>query len=184
MALIASALPLDERLEMLRGVVSVIPKIGKTALMKCVFLLQRVYKINLGYNFELYTYGPYSAEVMEDIDYAVQVGYIGMERYMLSGGSLGYRFSVPETISKSLVGTDYGNKIEQLAQHFPEYTAKEWEMAATIVFIYTLYIMNNWDLSDFLETIQNIKPHFSLNEIEEERAHLETIGFLCRDAVG
>ena len=44
------------------------PQYGKTVLMKMAYLLQEVYKVPLGYRFTLYTYGPYSSEVLSDLD--------------------------------------------------------------------------------------------------------------------
>ena len=43
--------------------------LGKTAIMKFMFMLQQVYKVPLGYDFKIYTYGPYSSEVMDDMDF-------------------------------------------------------------------------------------------------------------------
>ena len=44
------------------------PGMGKTAVMKAMFMLQQVKGISLGCDFSIYTYGPYAAEIMEDID--------------------------------------------------------------------------------------------------------------------
>ena len=57
------------------------PQFGKTVLMKLLYLLQEVYKAPLGYRFSFYTYGPYSPEVIQDLDYTrvrggVNVAYV------------------------------------------------------------------------------------------------------------
>ena len=44
------------------------PNMGKTAVMKTIYMLQQVKHIDLGCEFSIYTYGPYSADVMEDIN--------------------------------------------------------------------------------------------------------------------
>ena len=53
------------------------PKLGKTAVMKAVFMLQQVKGIKLGYDFSIYTYGPYASDVMADIDDLVEEGRNG-----------------------------------------------------------------------------------------------------------
>ena len=61
------------------------PQFGKTAFMKMAYLLQELYEVPLGYRFSLYTYGPYSAEVLADLEYAklrkrVEVEYWGIHK--------------------------------------------------------------------------------------------------------
>ena len=50
--------------------------IGKTAMMKFLYLLQTFFSVPLGYDFEIYTYGPYSQAVMSDIEFAYHNGNI------------------------------------------------------------------------------------------------------------
>ena len=50
------------------------PGMGKTAVMKAMFMLQQVKGLSLGCDFSIYTYGPYAAEIMEDIDELLSEG--------------------------------------------------------------------------------------------------------------
>src|SRR5688572_11107025 len=61
-------------------------RLGKTSLLKLIYLLQEVYGVNLGYRFSLYTYGPYTASVMSDIDYMDGTGILSVEY----NGDIGY----------------------------------------------------------------------------------------------
>jgi len=53
---------LSKRMGVISSIVKLRPGLGKTAMMKYIFLLQKVYKVPLGYDFEIYTYGPYASE--------------------------------------------------------------------------------------------------------------------------
>ena len=69
-------------LELARRLEGVSPQFGKTVFMKLAYLLQELYEVPLGYRFTLYTYGPYSPEVLADLEYArlrrqVSVEYLG-----------------------------------------------------------------------------------------------------------
>ena len=44
------------------------PQFGRTVLQKLVYLLHVLYGVNPGYDFELYTYGPFSSQLLSDLD--------------------------------------------------------------------------------------------------------------------
>ena len=62
---------------------------GKTAVMKYLFILQEVFKVPLGYEFSLYTYGPYCSDVLSDLDYTEAID--GVKIYSVGAGTGGYR---------------------------------------------------------------------------------------------
>src|SRR6266852_325989 len=45
-------------------------RLGRTALMKCLFFLKAVEHVPLPYSFGLYTYGPFDSDVLDDLQYA------------------------------------------------------------------------------------------------------------------
>src|SRR5690242_13151493 len=49
-------------------------RLGKTALQKMVFLLQRSFGVDCDYSYILYTYGPYSSDVARDLDVVAGFG--------------------------------------------------------------------------------------------------------------
>ena len=75
--------------------------IGKTAMMKFLFLLQTIYSVPLGYHFEIYTYGPYCQAVMSDIEFADFMGSIHVSPVEYPNGLNGYQINA----------TDYGNTV-------------------------------------------------------------------------
>src|SRR5919106_2296865 len=66
--------------------------LGRTQLMKLLFLLKAVKRVPLNYNFRLYAYGPYDSQVLEDVAYAELLGAIRSNVQMYSKGYQ-YQFS-------------------------------------------------------------------------------------------
>jgi len=68
--------------------------LGRTAIMKLAYLLQTVKGVPLGYDFRLYTYGPFESDVLNDLGTAESLGFIKSEMVVFSSGSgYGYEFA-------------------------------------------------------------------------------------------
>lgn len=155
------------------------PELGKTAMVKYLFLLQQVYKLPLNYDFEIYTYGPYASEVMEDISLAERQDVISIETVPYPG-HMGYSIRAKNYTDDKNFSTDVENGITELLELFGGKKAKELELSTTIIYLYHNSKMNSWDCDK--ETITNyvheIKPHFTLETIEDEYDNLEKNGIL------
>jgi uncharacterized protein YwgA len=149
--------------------------LGKTAVMKIMFILQYIYNIELGYKFNIYTYGPYASEVTEDLDALIlqdyvdpgQYEYLGRKAYDLTISENGKR--VKESIKpahKLLIATALGL--------FGKKTAKELELDTTLIYTKHQYNRNKWgdDSNEIVNNVHEMKPHFNRNEIEKA---LETL---------
>ena len=79
-----------KRMSLISEIVKQKPALGKTAIMKFIYILQQIYKVPIGYDYEIYTYGPYSSEVMEDVRLAVNFNAIDMDTVTFPSGHLGY----------------------------------------------------------------------------------------------
>ena len=178
---------LKKRLGIISKIVDEKPGLGKTAIMKHLFLLQEVYKVPLGYDFEIYTYGPYSSEVMEDIDYAKQLDIVLVEREIFSSGFIGYRISPTEKL-KSMVENEKtiieesSESINNVLSVFGSKTARELELLTTIVYLYSAYKANGWSVDEVISNVQDIKPHFDEATIRTEYEMLKKMGILARVA--
>ena len=146
------------------------PGLGKTAMMKYLFLLQQIYDMPLGYDFEIYTYGPYASEVMEDINLAKHKNIISMEF-----DNIGYAISAKDYQDDKTFSNDFENKINELLQLFGDKTAKDLELSTTIIYLYHNSKMNSWgcDKETIANYVYEIKPHFTLETIQAEYDNLE-----------
>jgi len=155
--------------------------LGKTAMMKFLYLLQEVYGVSLKYDFEIYTYGPYSAEVMGDIDFAWHNEIISVETCHYPTG-VGYLLrpteQAKETVKseRTFIEKNKGS-IDSIITNFGSKTAKELELITTIIYIYKQYLKNNWNISnnEISNNVREIKPHFSLEEVKKEYQNLENL---------
>jgi len=179
---------LNKRIAVMCKILEEKPNLGKTAMVKYVFLLQKVYKVPLGYDFEIYTYGPYSSEVVEDIDYARHLNIIAMERVEYPR-YIGYSLSLLDNANTVLCEekdfvSKYHEEIKEVVELFGDKTAKDLELATTIIYLYGNYIANGWKctLDEISSGVHDIKPHFSLETIKDECRHLDNLGILKRVA--
>lgn len=178
-------LEISKRMSLISQIVSQRPSLGKTAMMKFIFILQQVYKAPLGYDYEIYTYGPYSAEVMEDIQLAVDYNAISIDTIIFPSGHFGYELK-PTDKTESMVAAEqefvcsYNDSISEVIRLFGNKTAKELELSSTIIYIYNNYYHNNWDnsIEEVTQSVKDIKPHFDVALIRDEYGRLDDMGIL------
>src|SRR5258708_4427600 len=66
-----------DRIALIADLVARAPtRLGRTALMKCLFFLKVVGQVPLPYSFGLYTYGPFDSNVLDDLQYAEALGAV------------------------------------------------------------------------------------------------------------
>ncbi len=159
------------------------PGMGKTAVMKAMFMLQQVKGISLGCDFAIYTYGPYAAEIMEDIDELLSEGVLSSEIYQ-SHNYIGYKLKTTDKGSKAAVGLK--NKETQAMENILDFvrgkTAKELELYATVIYIDNLYLKNGWSgnggAESVVKKVHEIKPHFTGDQIKDAYSQLKELKYL------
>jgi hypothetical protein len=155
-----------------------IAQFGKTVVMKCLFILQEVYKVPLGYNFSLYTYGPYCSDVLSDLDYSEAVEAVSI--HSISTGTGGYSVEpsgkTEEYIRKAELFLEQNQRsIKEVIQLFGGMTAKDLELRSTIIYIYKNYLKNKWEISnsEIAGDVKELKPYFTTKQILEAYQELE-----------
>ena len=158
------------------------PQFGKTVFMKQAYLLQEVYKVPLGYRFTLYAYGPYSPEVLADLDRAkfrglVDIDYVendGVFRIKLGPGAV-------ETGEVNEVSARYQCEIKRLVETFGSFPAKDLELRTSITYVWNMVqASDKGDDSEVAKLVHELKPHFSESDIQtviDELKENGTIGF-------
>lgn len=146
-------------------------RLGKTALQKLLYLLQEVYGVDLGYRFELYTYGPYEAGVMRDVDYAKSLELLSID-YDYNNG---YNITPgPKAQSlddyKEFINSKHGSLFDQLFDQFGSKNARQLELSATLV----LLAKDDPDCDNdvILNRIKDIKPKYDKKELESALSEL------------
>jgi hypothetical protein len=143
---------------------------GKTAIMKYLYILQEVFKVPLGYEFSLYTYGPYCSDVLLDLDYTEAID--GVRIYSVDTGTGGYSIrpshKTDEYIKKSRdFISEHAESINAVIELFGSMSARDLELRSTIIYLYKNYLQNNWkiDSNEIAFDVKEIKPYFSMEEI-------------------
>jgi uncharacterized protein YwgA len=144
-------------------------RLGRTALMKLLFFLQESKGVPLGYQFSLYSYGPFDSDVLADISQAERLNVLRSSVVYYQSG-FGYEYS-PGTDSinvKNLAGDflrEHRASIEWALNSFSEKTASELELLSTILFV--AKFQNPKTVEKLVEQVELIKPHFSQEQIQK-----------------
>ena len=155
---------LNKKQNYILNIVQKDPGLGKTALMKVIFMLQEVMGVKTEYDFSIYTYGPYDTNVMEDIDELCARGLITCSMYPYQT-YIGYSLDITDTGKHSLHSlSDKEDKALENIVHFAKNkNAKELELYSTIIYVDKLFKKNSWpaDNTTIINKVKEIKPHFS-----------------------
>ncbi|CAN5527032.1 hypothetical protein BH11ARM2_BH11ARM2_01830 [soil metagenome] len=130
---------LYERTALISEIAKRQPGIGRTALMKYLYLLQTVKDIDLGYRFDLYSYGPFDSTVLSDITTAVSWGGAKQTVCHYPSG-IGYELSEGESAEQVLSTSrvflkEVSPAIDWAVSHFRGCGAGEMELLATMVYV-------------------------------------------------
>ena len=151
-------------------------RLGKTALQKMIFLLQRLFEVDCDYSYTLYTYGPYSADVSRDLD--VVEGLAGaVVNYDI--GCAGYEIhpgSKSAELRKRAFGflKEIGPKLDTLMADFGSFNAKDLELRSTALYLAKPGV----DRALLIQRVHEVKPHFSVAQIETAIAELERKSYI------
>ena len=178
-----------ERYGLIAAVVSALhrrsPQLGKTVLQKVVYLLQDLVRLPIGYRFQFYTYGPFSVELLQDLDLVEGLGGVKINRVVsLTGG-----FEIlPGDRADDLIrkadnwlkeqGAD--DAISRIVADYGHLSARDLELRATVV-----YVVRDLELRGTIgdngrvkEVVGDLKPRFGAREIEGAILELDRKGYL------
>ena len=149
------------------------PQFGKTVLQKLVYILQEVYRVPCGYDYVLYNYGPYSEELADDLNFFASMGGV---RINWSRG-LGYEIKEAGKTSHFRERgegflTKYAPQINGMIKRFGGMNARELELRSTIIYVSREEPLEEEDL---LNRVKEIKPHFSVAEIDSAYKELKPL---------
>ncbi|MCE5306798.1 MAG: hypothetical protein LLG20_04080 [Acidobacteriales bacterium] len=151
-------------------------RLGKTALQKMVFLLQRAFGVEIDYQYTLYTYGPYCADVARDLDTVAVFGGaqvlcdLSFGGYVITPGPTNEE--IRERSRPFLDGI--GSQLDRLVSTFGSFNAKELELRSTIIFLSKPGLLRQ----DLIRQVFEVKPHFAEATIAQAVGELEALGYV------
>lgn len=145
--------------------------IGRTALMKYMYFLQTLRGVPLGYNFSMYSYGPFDSDVLADLSSGEMLNIVDISAVQFSGG-YGYRI-VPGLRASSAKRnaaqflTDHGEDIDWLFSVFGRLNSAELELTSTIVYVDREFSKEKQhaSISEIAARVNEIKPHFTREQV-------------------
>lgn len=147
---------------------------GKTALQKLIYFLQAIYQIDCGYDFRLYSYGPFDSQLLGDLDILEHWGYVTITHLNDSFGGYQikpteYTESILNKASDFLARDITRNAIDDLISLYGQMNARELELRATTVYVaHDLKTKKRSPSKDNIcKLVGEIKPKFTKQEIEQ-----------------
>lgn len=157
------------------------PDMGKTAVMKVIFMLQQVKGLNLKYDYTIYTYGPYCSDVTEDVDELISQGLVISTMYPYQN-YIGYTLNLSDTADEHIATLNEhdAKSIEEVLSFVHGKTAKDLELYSTIIYVDHLYSKNSWSkgAQSIVKKVKEIKPHFDNSIIQRAYETLHKMSYL------
>ncbi len=177
--------PTDFRLATISALVKYAPHaLGRTAMMKLVYFLQTLHKVPLGYDFRIYTYGPYDSQVLEDLKVAELKGGVksSIVEYAVGNGyAIASGTEADAVLKRSSSVADFMPKIKSVLADFGNRSAIDLEMASTIVFVVRAEESSGKKiaLSEAAQKVREMKPRMDFKLILHEATALRDKGYIA-----
>jgi uncharacterized protein YwgA len=161
--------PWWQRLGMITTLVERAPNqtLGRTAIVKLAYLLQTRRHVPLGYDFRLHTYGPYDADVLNDLASAQTLGAVQVKTLLYP---VGYGYEVRPGVAADTVKdrgrellTRYQEEIDWVLREFGSRTAADLELISTIVYVDRELASPGEAVAieELARRVREVKPHFA-----------------------
>jgi hypothetical protein len=158
-------------------------RLGRTALMKLLYLLQEVEGVPLGYRFTLYSYGPYDRHVLNDLGFAESWDAI-REEIIHFPKSYGYKIT-PGKKAKSILKyaksflEQHEQALQRVVQTFGDFPSSDLELLSTLIYADREFYESKEELTEerLIEMVHSSKPYFSEEYIREKIEWLWTRGY-------
>ncbi len=153
-------------------------QLGRTSLMKLLYFLEEVKGVPLGYNFTLYSYGPYDSQVLSDLGAAERRQAV-VATVVTHRGGYGYQISpgavAPEYIAQAdAFLTQYGAEIDWVAENFGNDTPADLELLSTIVYAHREPQVDQTE-HVLVAAVHGVKPKFAPAFIAESVHRLKNL---------
>jgi hypothetical protein len=147
--------------------------IGRTALMKYMYFLQTIRGVPLGYNFSMYSYGPFDSDVLSDLSTAEALNFVSSTQVSFTGG-YGYRIQPAAGAEKiKQEANDFLSQhkpdIDWLLSEFGSFNSGDLELASTIIYVDRELneTQGKSEVPHLIDMVHEIKPHFSRETVEK-----------------
>jgi len=158
--------------------------LGRTAIMKLLYLLQEVRGVPLGYDFRLYTYGPFDSDVLNDLETGQSFRVLHVRTVLYPSG-YGYDIStgskaedVKQCVAEWLAS--HQSDLAWAVENFAGRSASELEIIATIVYVAREFAKQAKPSGPvaLAQRVREVKPRFPEPYVLEKCAEAREMGLL------
>jgi|SRR5690554_5190105 len=140
--------------------------LSKMSLQQLVYIFQDFYSVVLNYTFELFTYGPYSVELIDDLDHLFSEDMLMVE-YCQGPEHFGSKILPGDRYKEAYIPCEdflslNDNRIRKLIELLGKYNAHQLELRGALIYLGRNKLASD---SSLVEKIQIIKPYFTELEI-------------------
>jgi uncharacterized protein len=158
--------------------------LGRTQVMKLIYFLQELKRVDLGYDFRLFNYGPFDSDVLSDLGTATSDNvvkevtkiYARGYGYEITPNARAYHFAEDLATSDS----DLAAKVDEVISEFGSFSAAELELRSTILFVDREFLESGTltSSSNLADRVRQIKPHFCIGTILDRVNEMYGMGWL------
>ncbi|MBI5280181.1 MAG: hypothetical protein HY858_00765 [Candidatus Solibacter usitatus] len=150
--------------------------IGRTALMKYCYFLQTLRMVPLGYNFSLYSYGPFDSAVLSDLGEAEALGMI-TETPLPTGYGYKIKNALSDEDMQELAGRflkEHKADVDWVIEEFGGGATSDLELDSTIIYVdrEEREAGRKLSMEDLTHRVREVKPRFPESTI---RKHVEAL---------
>jgi uncharacterized protein len=158
--------------------------LGRTAIVKLPYLLQELQGLPLGYDFRLYTYGPFVSDVLNDLASAESLGALTVKTVLYP---VGYGYEIRSgPAAESIKGKaadwlrEHHRQLESVAREFGGLSASELELASTIVYADREFASRSEPVAPdtLVRKVREVKPRFTEAAVQTKVRELQAKGYL------
>jgi uncharacterized protein len=162
--------------------------LGRTAIVKLLYLLQEVRKVPLGYDFRLYTYGPFDSDVLYDLGSGESLQALDVKTVIYPSG-YGYQVrpgTEANTVKEAVVAwlDSRQSDIEWTVDKFAGRSAKELELVATIAYVDRELAKQAkpYGLDELARRVREVKPSFDHAYVDDKCAEARNLELMAPSA--
>jgi hypothetical protein len=152
--------------------------------MKYMYFLQTLRGLPLGYNFSMYSYGPFDSDVLSDLSTAEAMNIVSSTPVSFTGG-YGYRIRPAKCADRFKEDAKeflakHKQDIDWLLSQFGNLNSADLELASTVVYVDREFqdIGITGDRAQLIGLVNEIKPHFRGEQVERSFESLLKRGLL------
>ncbi len=158
--------------------------LGRTAIVKLLYFLQELRGVPLGYDFRLYTYGPFDADILSDLKTAQSFQALQVRTVIYSSG-YGYDVRIgskAESVKERAADwlAEYQPHFDWAVEKFAARTASELELLATIAYVDRELAEHGEprQLENLAQRVRDVKPRFTESYVLEKCREARQMGLL------